>query len=45
MLANTDIITGLPNRNAIQDKIIRAIAERGDSNVGLVYLDLDNFKR
>ncbi|QJW53165.1 Cyclic di-GMP phosphodiesterase PdeR [Serratia plymuthica] len=45
VLANTDIITGLPNRNAIQDKIIQAIAERGDSNVGLVYLDLDNFKK
>ncbi|MGB8666848.1 MAG: cyclic di-GMP phosphodiesterase [Serratia inhibens] len=45
VLANTDIITGLPNRNAIQDKIIQAITARGDSNVGLVYLDLDNFKK
>ncbi|ANS45319.1 cyclic di-GMP phosphodiesterase [Serratia inhibens] len=45
VLANTDIITGLPNRNAIQDKIIQAIAARGDNNVGLVYLDLDNFKK
>ncbi|TQI77835.1 cyclic di-GMP phosphodiesterase Gmr [Serratia fonticola] len=45
VLANTDIITGLPNRNAIQDYIDRAISERGDNNVGLVYLDLDNFKK
>ncbi|CAI1887856.1 cyclic di-GMP phosphodiesterase [Serratia fonticola] len=45
LLANTDTITGLPNRNAIQDDINRAISERGDSHVGLVYLDLDNFKK
>lgn len=45
VLANTDIITGLPNRNAIQDKITQSIAARDGSNVGLVYLDLDNFKK
>lgn len=45
VLANTDIITGLPNRNAIQDKIIQAIEARATSRVGLVYLDLDNFKK
>lgn len=45
VLANTDIITGLPNRNAIQDKITQAINQRGSNNVGLVYLDLDNFKK
>ncbi|WP_431224558.1 cyclic di-GMP phosphodiesterase [Serratia sp. L9] len=45
LLANTDVITGLPNRNAIQDVINQAISERGDSNIGLVYLDLDNFKK
>lgn len=45
VLANTDVITGLPNRNAIQDVINQAISERGDSNIGLVYLDLDNFKK
>lgn len=45
VLANTDIITGLPNRNAIQDKITQAIATRDDNNIGLVYLDLDNFKK
>lgn len=45
VLANTDVITGLPNRNAIQDVINQAIAERGDNRIGLVYLDLDNFKK
>lgn len=45
VLANTDIITGLPNRNAIQDKITQAIAARDGNHVGLVYLDLDNFKK
>lgn len=45
MLANTDTITGLPNRNAIHDLISDAIANRGDTQVGVVYLDLDNFKR
>ncbi|CAI2793060.1 cyclic di-GMP phosphodiesterase [Serratia grimesii] len=45
VLANTDIITGLPNRNAIQDKITQSIATRDGNNIGLVYLDLDNFKK
>ncbi|MFZ1872961.1 MAG: cyclic di-GMP phosphodiesterase [Chania sp.] len=45
VLANTDTITGLPNRNAIQDYVSQAINERGDHSVGLVYLDLDNFKK
>lgn len=45
VLANTDTITGLPNRNAIHELISDAIATRGDTQVGVVYLDLDNFKR
>ncbi len=45
VLANTDIITGLPNRNAIHDMISEAIDKRGDTQVGVVYLDLDNFKK
>lgn len=45
VLANTDTVTGLPNRNAIQDRISDAIAARGDTQVGVVYLDLDNFKK
>ncbi|RPH30672.1 cyclic di-GMP phosphodiesterase [Buttiauxella warmboldiae] len=45
VLANTDTITGLPNRNAINDLITRAIERRGATQVGIVYLDLDNFKK
>ena len=45
VLANTDTITGLPNRNAIHELISDAITSRGDTQVGVVYLDLDNFKK
>lgn len=45
VLANTDTITGLPNRNAIHELISDAISTRGESQVGVVYLDLDNFKK
>lgn len=45
VLANTDTITGLPNRNAIHERISDAITARGDTQVGVVYLDLDNFKK
>lgn len=45
VLANTDTITGLPNRNAIHELINEAIEQAGDSQVGIVYLDLDNFKK
>ncbi|WP_220710242.1 cyclic di-GMP phosphodiesterase [Enterobacter cancerogenus] len=45
VLANTDTITGLPNRNAIHELISDAINARGDMQVGIVYLDLDNFKK
>ncbi|HKM98418.1 MAG TPA: cyclic di-GMP phosphodiesterase [Buttiauxella sp.] len=45
VLANTDTITGLPNRNAINDLITSAIDKRAESQVGIVYLDLDNFKK
>ncbi len=45
VLANTDTVTGLPNRNAIHEMISDAIASRGDTQVGVVYLDLDNFKK
>ncbi len=45
VLANTDTITGLPNRNAIHEQISAAIEKRGESQVGIVYLDLDNFKK
>ncbi|HAV1670073.1 cyclic di-GMP phosphodiesterase [Enterobacter sp. HA-027-I-ECC] len=45
VLANTDTITGLPNQNAIHELISDAITARGDTQVGVVYLDLDNFKK
>ncbi|THE34856.1 cyclic di-GMP phosphodiesterase [Citrobacter murliniae] len=45
VLANTDSITGLPNRNAIHELISEAIDNAGDTQVGIVYLDLDNFKK
>jgi len=45
VLANTDTITGLPNRNAIHELISDGITNRGESQVGVVYLDLDNFKK
>ncbi|TXU06901.1 cyclic di-GMP phosphodiesterase [Enterobacter hormaechei] len=45
VLANTDTITGLPNRNAIHELISDAITARGDTQAGVVYLDLDNFKK
>ncbi|CAD6547190.1 Cyclic di-GMP phosphodiesterase PdeR [Paraburkholderia kirstenboschensis] len=45
-LANTDSLTGLPNRNAIQDKIRTAIDETSPGeSVGVLFLDLDNFKK
>ena len=45
VLANTDSITGLPNRNTIHELITEAIENAGDTQVGIVYLDLDNFKK
>ncbi|NTX83166.1 cyclic di-GMP phosphodiesterase [Citrobacter youngae] len=45
VLANTDSITGLPYRNAIHELITEAIENAGDTQVGIVYLDLDNFKK
>lgn len=45
VLANTDTITGLPNRNAIHELIDNAIVQTANAQVGIVYLDLDNFKK
>lgn len=44
-LTNTDIVTGLPNSNVIHKLIDQAILDAADSQVGIVYLDLDNFKK
>lgn len=43
-IANTDLLTGLPNRYAIQEIISTRIQERNTSPFGLIYFDLDNFK-
>ncbi|MEM6159179.1 cyclic di-GMP phosphodiesterase [Erwinia sp. P6884] len=45
LLANTDSITGLPNRHAINQEIATALEERQEGQTGIVYLDLDNFKK
>jgi cyclic di-GMP phosphodiesterase Gmr len=44
--ATTDPLTGLANRNAIQEKIQLAIERAAPGeNVGVLFLDLDNFKK
>lgn len=45
-LANFDPLTNLPNRNQLADRLARAImqARRNGTKVGLLFLDLDNFK-
>lgn len=45
VLANTDTVTGLPNRNAIHQQISLALELANGSQTGVVYLDLDNFKK
>lgn len=44
--ANHDPMTGLPNRMLFHDRLTRAIehAKRFDEEIGLVILDVDNFK-
>lgn len=44
--ANFDVLTGLPNRVLLHDRIEQAIANarRHNGSFGLLYLDLDNFK-
>ncbi|MGU7773375.1 cyclic di-GMP phosphodiesterase [Burkholderia sp. MR1-5-21] len=47
-LANTDVLTGLPNRHAISERIKTVLDAGGDDTlrqVGILFLDLDNFKR
>ncbi len=44
--ANYDLLTGLPNRMLALDRLKLALAQsrRDESKVGLMFLDLDNFK-
>lgn len=45
--AHHDILTGLPNRILLDDRIRQAVlyAERNKSKMGIMYIDLDRFKR
>ena len=46
LLVNYDTLTGLPNRNLLQDRLQQAIvtAARNRQIVGVLFLDLDRFK-
>lgn len=45
-LAQHDVLTNLPNRILLNDRIEQAIvmAKRNDTHLALLFLDLDNFK-
>ncbi len=45
-LAHHDVLTGLPNRTLLMDRLefILASAKRREAKVGVIFLDLDNFK-
>src|SRR4028119_1491374 len=44
--ATTDPLTGLPNRSVLQDRLKQALVrtQRDQSQVGLIFIDLDRFK-
>ncbi|MGV8922928.1 MAG: putative bifunctional diguanylate cyclase/phosphodiesterase [Thermomonas sp.] len=41
--ANTDSLTGLPNRAAFETRVNRILGDPGEPPMALAYLDLDNF--
>jgi diguanylate cyclase (GGDEF)-like protein/PAS domain S-box-containing protein len=45
-LAYYDVLTGLPNRTLLHDRLLQAIsnAKRNDKKTGVLFLDLDRFK-
>ncbi|MCW0206041.1 Cyclic di-GMP phosphodiesterase Gmr [Achromobacter veterisilvae] len=45
VLANTDMLTDLPNRHAITARLKEALAAGREGRGGVLFLDLDNFKR
>jgi c-di-GMP phosphodiesterase Gmr len=44
-LANTDVLTGLPNRHAMQSLITEATSGDATEPFAVIFLDLDNFKK
>jgi diguanylate cyclase (GGDEF)-like protein len=44
-LSETDMLTGLLNRRALNDAAVRALAPRDGSEVAVILFDVDNFKR
>lgn len=45
ILTNTDTVTDRPNHNTIHEVINNAIATADELQVGIVYIDPDNFKK
>ncbi len=43
-IAHYDVLTDLPNRVLLADRLHQAMIQRGERSVAVVYLDLDSFK-